>query len=468
MEHKYKDEHSSLKYCSASSRNPRKRCKRSHEKHLRVSSKSPSPDSGNKRPKKSRSSRDDHSDSSADRRHSRYKRKSHSKTKKKSQIRSDHSRRKISRASSWSSADSYSISHQNESTSHLNENYKSSKKEKLKSIHSSANDHNLAADSCSASNNCDKIKNQLNDARKLFSDNLHVPVLDRRSISNLGSQSIPKINHKVKDDHNRYDHFRHDQNSHHNVNSDRHDVSHSLDAIKEKKEYNKYPVDCEVNEEEKNCADDSVDSEEEITFEWDRHKWELNQMFFQDHDIIKRGTEEYQDFFKFLSKYQAIQKQKKLQEIINKKSTKKNKLFTKQSNQTKSTNSSRSDTYDLPLDFNSRYTVNFALKGDSVDAVMRRLPPLDLDEKNNRLPRRKVEEFKNIILLYLNFVQKQNFEKLMKLRACQRELPIAQYRQQIVSTVADNSIVLIAGDTGCGKSTQVRPCLFIKLFVNKR
>jgi len=47
------------------------------------------------------------------------------------------------------------------------------------------------------------------------------------------------------------------------------------------------------------------------------------------------------------------------------------------------------------------------------------------------------------------------FEKLAKIRQDQGHLPIFQYRQHIVDAVRSHQVVLVAGDTGCGKSTQV-------------
>ena len=47
------------------------------------------------------------------------------------------------------------------------------------------------------------------------------------------------------------------------------------------------------------------------------------------------------------------------------------------------------------------------------------------------------------------------FEKLVKIRRDQEHLPIYQYRQHIIDAIKNNQVVLIAGDTGCGKSTQV-------------
>lgn len=47
------------------------------------------------------------------------------------------------------------------------------------------------------------------------------------------------------------------------------------------------------------------------------------------------------------------------------------------------------------------------------------------------------------------------FEKLVKIRRDQENLPIYQYRPHIVGAVKTHQVVIVAGDTGCGKSTQV-------------
>ncbi|VDN25623.1 unnamed protein product, partial [Gongylonema pulchrum] len=51
--------------------------------------------------------------------------------------------------------------------------------------------------------------------------------------------------------------------------------------------------------------------------------------------------------------------------------------------------------------------------------------------------------------------------------AAQREsLPVCQYRAQIIETIARNSVTLIKGETGCGKSTQVCQYL-LEDYINK-
>ena len=49
------------------------------------------------------------------------------------------------------------------------------------------------------------------------------------------------------------------------------------------------------------------------------------------------------------------------------------------------------------------------------------------------------------------------FSKLVKLKKDQANLPISHFREQIIDAIRSNQVVIIAGDTGCGKSTQVTP-----------
>lgn len=198
-----------------------------------------------------------------------------------------------------------------------------------------------------------------------------------------------------------------------------------------------------------------ADSEDELMFDWEYHRYELNQMFFRDDDVIKRGTEEYDDFWKFLKKYHGLQKQKKIREMCK---SKHNREFS---------DGIRSSTlYQLPLHYDKRYNINFALNLKDIDDLQRRLPPRDLEDGKKRLSRKKLVEVKFIILLYLDFMQKQRFEKLKKLRNAQANLPIAEYKEKIISTVQEHNVVIIAGDTGCGKSTQVPQYLLSAGFSN--
>ena len=66
-----------------------------------------------------------------------------------------------------------------------------------------------------------------------------------------------------------------------------------------------------------------------------------------------------------------------------------------------------------------------------------------------------VTQFQTILSTYINFLQKEKLAKLKKLREGQANLPIAEYKEQILEKLRDNQVLIVAGDTGCGKSTQV-------------
>lgn len=71
-----------------------------------------------------------------------------------------------------------------------------------------------------------------------------------------------------------------------------------------------------------------------------------------------------------------------------------------------------------------------------------------------------MRQFLQIVVHYLDFRQKEKFTKLRRLRKAQADLPVAKYKGEIVAAVQNCSVVLIAGDTGCGKSTQIPQYLY--------
>ena len=79
----------------------------------------------------------------------------------------------------------------------------------------------------------------------------------------------------------------------------------------------------------------------------------------------------------------------------------------------------------------------------------------DHDDRD-RLTEGTVSAFQTILGVYFDFVQREKFAKLKKLRKSQANLPMAEYRTSLIETLKNNQVVIVAGDTGCGKSTQVR------------
>ena len=56
------------------------------------------------------------------------------------------------------------------------------------------------------------------------------------------------------------------------------------------------------------------------------------------------------------------------------------------------------------------------------------MPQQDDRSLKKPLSRKRVLKFKDILLLYLNFKQKEHFAKLKKLRDTQANLPVTQYK----------------------------------------
>ncbi|KAJ3222254.1 hypothetical protein HDU78_011808 [Chytriomyces hyalinus] len=53
------------------------------------------------------------------------------------------------------------------------------------------------------------------------------------------------------------------------------------------------------------------------------------------------------------------------------------------------------------------------------------------------------------------FIKQQQSEKYIKMKAQREGLPAFQLQDEIIKTIAKNRVVIVSGETGCGKSTQV-------------
>ncbi|XP_031621594.1 probable ATP-dependent RNA helicase DHX34 [Contarinia nasturtii] len=71
------------------------------------------------------------------------------------------------------------------------------------------------------------------------------------------------------------------------------------------------------------------------------------------------------------------------------------------------------------------------------------------------LSKYKVKQFLTIVLQYSDFLEHDRLMKLKKLRQTQADLPVAKFKDEIIEAVAREQVILVAGDTGCGKSTQI-------------
>ncbi|XP_037805947.1 probable ATP-dependent RNA helicase DHX34 [Lucilia sericata] len=72
----------------------------------------------------------------------------------------------------------------------------------------------------------------------------------------------------------------------------------------------------------------------------------------------------------------------------------------------------------------------------------------------------RIKQFQEIIVIYLDFKQKERFAKIKKLRKSQKSLPIWKFKKSLRCSLEETRVLIIAGDTGCGKSTQVPQYLY--------
>lgn len=164
------------------------------------------------------------------------------------------------------------------------------------------------------------------------------------------------------------------------------------------------------------------------------HKTELNRVL-QGYSYKDQLVEEPSDFWLFLQKYEALLK-KSGSGILPEVKEDLDKL-----------------PKGFPTEFNKIHLNNlrFAIPVEEI---------LNRTGSNDKLGRKRILQFLQIVLQYLDFRQKEKFNKLKKLRKTQANLPVAKFKDEIVAAVKNERVVLLAGDTGCGKSTQIPQYLY--------
>ncbi|XP_053693938.1 probable ATP-dependent RNA helicase DHX34 isoform X2 [Sabethes cyaneus] len=185
--------------------------------------------------------------------------------------------------------------------------------------------------------------------------------------------------------------------------------------------------------EKSNSQKSEIEETNLINFSFLNHKSELNRVllgYCSRDQLVK----DHNDFWLFLNKYEALLKRSGqciLPQPLDESELRNDEMMQSQYNKA----------YTLPMTFSIPF-----------EELYSRLPQ---SEKGRIISPFKLKQFLQIVLHYLDFRQKERFDKLRKLRNAQANLPVAKYRDEIVSAVQNEKVVILAGDTGCGKSTQV-------------
>ncbi|KAM8793986.1 putative ATP-dependent RNA helicase DHX34 [Eudromia elegans] len=95
----------------------------------------------------------------------------------------------------------------------------------------------------------------------------------------------------------------------------------------------------------------------------------------------------------------------------------------------------------LPREYDPRHRINVRLEEEEEE---------DAEEDAAGLA-----ELRLALLHYVDFAQKRSFARLQRLQRERAALPVAAARERLLAALARERVLLVAGDTGCGKSTQV-------------
>ncbi|XP_066540276.1 probable ATP-dependent RNA helicase DHX34 [Hoplias malabaricus] len=184
---------------------------------------------------------------------------------------------------------------------------------------------------------------------------------------------------------------------------------------------------------------------------WDwgspRCRAQLDELFFRQHDYIQANSPEHKEFWSFFERFQRFRARKEAA------SSRSNKGRAEPHE-----GKARKKKVDLglPNEYDPRYKINVSVCSKDIEDGFRSSGARRHGHGEPPGPgRQEIADCRLALLHFLDFNQKQSFGKLQKLRKDQRSLPIFQYRERIVELVRRHPVVVVAGDTGCGKSTQV-------------
>ncbi|XP_032361772.1 putative ATP-dependent RNA helicase DHX34 [Etheostoma spectabile] len=190
---------------------------------------------------------------------------------------------------------------------------------------------------------------------------------------------------------------------------------------------------------------DSERGRDSRSWDWDspQCRAQLDEIFFRRHDYIQAGSQEHREFWSFFDRFQRFKTKRDMSAAGTKEDRKDG----------RKTGAGALD-LGLPEEYDARYRINVSVCTGDVEERLGK-------SEHRCRPRasgpgsQEVSDCRLALLHFLDFSQRQSFGKLAKLRREQKNLPIFQYRDRIVELVRQHPVVVVAGDTGCGKSTQV-------------
>lgn len=151
-------------------------------------------------------------------------------------------------------------------------------------------------------------------------------------------------------------------------------------------------------------------ADDKFEFSFSDYKIELNRLIYTENEEDMLVLD-MNDFWQFVNKYEAVLKRNAkpiLQDAVDK---------------------NESNDIGIPIEYSKSHCVNIKLKV-SVEELYAKIPPYDeeYDGNKKRLTEVIIKQFVDILLLYMDFKNKEKLNKLKKLRKSQADLPVAEYR----------------------------------------
>ncbi|XP_072551795.1 probable ATP-dependent RNA helicase DHX34 [Salminus brasiliensis] len=188
--------------------------------------------------------------------------------------------------------------------------------------------------------------------------------------------------------------------------------------------------------------------------DWDwnspRCRAQLDEVFFRQQDYIQASSPEHKEFWTFFERFQRFRAKRELSGSHGSRGQ-------AEAHDSEARRRSRSGAPDLglPQEYDARYRISVSVCSRDVEEGYRGSAHKRSSRETSGPGRQELADCRLALLHFLDFAQKQSFSKLLKLRREQKNLPIFQYRARVVELVRRHPVVVVAGDTGCGKSTQV-------------
>lgn len=195
------------------------------------------------------------------------------------------------------------------------------------------------------------------------------------------------------------------------------------------------------------------------SWDWDNPhcRAELDEIFFRQHDYIQAGSPEHREFWSFFDRFQRFKTRREMSGS-----------GTSRGHDREDGRKSGSHRVDLglPKEYDARYRINISVCSRDVEERMGKSDHSRGKHRSSGPGSQEVSDCRLALLHFLDFSQRQSFGKLAKLCREQKNLPIFQYKEKIIDLVRCHPVVVVAGDTGCGKSTQVPQYLLSAGFTN--